>query len=126
MELKFLLDTNAVIDQLANALPEPGANFIDNLLPAISVISKIELLGWHKASKEDIEHIQAFVSLAYVLPLEDSVVQETIRLRQSLKIKTPDAIIAATAIVHRLTLISRNAQDFQNILDLNVIDPWKL
>ncbi|QCO32044.1 type II toxin-antitoxin system VapC family toxin [Leptospira interrogans] len=126
MELKFLLDTNVVIDQLANALPEPGANFIDNLLPAISVISKIELLGWHKASKEDIEHIQEFVSLAYVLPLEDNIVQETIRLRQHLKIKTPDAIIAATAIVHRLTLISRNSQDFQAIPNLNVIDPWKL
>ncbi|EKR62740.1 PIN domain protein [Leptospira weilii str. 2006001853] len=125
MELKFLLDTNVVIDHLANELPEPAANFIDNLLPAVSIISKIELLGWHKASKEDIEQIQYFVSLAHVFPLDESVERETIRLRQILKIKTPDAIIAATALVHDLTLVSRNVQDFQSIPNLNVIDPWK-
>ncbi|UMQ53433.1 type II toxin-antitoxin system VapC family toxin [Leptospira interrogans] len=126
MELKFLLDTNVVIDQLANELPPPAANFIDNLLPAISVVSKIELLGWHKASKKDIEHIQAFISLAYVLPLEENIVQETILLRQTFKIKTPDAIIAATAIVHNLTLVSRNTDDFNSISKLKVIDPWKV
>ncbi|WP_082281554.1 type II toxin-antitoxin system VapC family toxin [Leptospira kirschneri] len=126
MELKFLLDTNVVIGQLANQLPPSGTAFIDSLFPAISVISKIELLGWHNASEEDIEQIQNFVSLSHVFPLEESVVQETIRLRQTLKIKTPDAIIAATALVHGLSLVSRNIQDFQAIPKLNVIDPWKL
>ncbi|EMM77923.1 toxin-antitoxin system, toxin component, PIN domain protein [Leptospira santarosai str. 2000030832] len=52
--------------------------------------------------------------------------QETIRLRQAYKIKTPDAIIAATALVHGLTLVSRNVPDFSSISNLNVIDPWKL
>ncbi|RHX82933.1 type II toxin-antitoxin system VapC family toxin [Leptospira stimsonii] len=126
MELKFLLDTNVVIAQLANELPKSGADFIDNLVPAISVVSKIELLGWHKASKKDIEQIQTFISQALVLPLEEDVVQETIRLRQIYKIKTPDAIIAATALVHGLTLVSRNVPDFSSIPKLNVIDPWKL
>lgn len=126
MELKFLLDTNVVINHLANELPEPGANFIDNLLPAISVISKIELLGWHKASEEEISRIENFISLAHVFPLEEAVIQETIRLRQTFKIKTPDAIIAATVLVHGLSFVSRNVQDFQSIPNLNVIDPWKI
>ncbi|EMN01102.1 hypothetical protein [Leptospira noguchii] len=31
MELKFLLDMNAVINQLANELPETGASFIEGI-----------------------------------------------------------------------------------------------
>ncbi|WP_061248969.1 type II toxin-antitoxin system VapC family toxin [Leptospira noguchii] len=126
MELKFLLDTNTVIDHLANQLPESGANFIDNLLPAISVISKIELLGWNKASEEEISRIENFISLSYVFALDEQVIQETIILRQSFKIKTPDAIIAATAIVQGLSLISRNTADFNSISKLIVLDPWKI
>jgi hypothetical protein len=40
--------------------------------------------------------------------------------------KTPDAIIAATAIVHGLTLLSRNLKDFTSIQGLMVIDPHTL
>ncbi|EKR65044.1 toxin-antitoxin system, toxin component, PIN domain protein, partial [Leptospira weilii str. 2006001853] len=83
-------------------------------------------LGWFQGPKEQIESLQNFVSLSHVFPLEETVVQETILLRQSLKIKTPDAIIAATALVHGLTLVSRNIQDFASIPKLNVIDPWNL
>ncbi|MCL8268762.1 type II toxin-antitoxin system VapC family toxin [Leptospira weilii] len=126
MELKFLLDTNAVIDHFAKRLPPEGTAFLHSIPSAISVISKIELLGWFQGPKEQIESLQNFVSLSHVFPLEETVVQETILLRQSLKIKTPDAIIAATALVHGLTLVSRNIQDFASIPKLNVIDPWNL
>jgi predicted nucleic acid-binding protein len=36
----------------------------------------------------------------------------------------PDAIIAATALVYDLTLISRNVIDFKGIQGLKVIDPF--
>ena len=42
------------------------------------------------------------------------------------KIKTPDAIIASTAIVNGLTLITRNTKDFKNIEGLKIIDPYEL
>ncbi|XDD49593.1 type II toxin-antitoxin system VapC family toxin [Leptospira sp. WS92.C1] len=126
MELKILLDTNAVIDQLANQLPSSGATFIDALPPAISVISRIELLGWSKVSEEEIFRIENFISQAHVFPIDESVIQETILLRRIHKIKTPDAIIAATALVHGLSLVSRNVQDFSFITKLKVIDPWKI
>ncbi|WP_061286396.1 type II toxin-antitoxin system VapC family toxin [Leptospira interrogans] len=126
MELKFLLDTNAVIDHFAKRLPQPGTVFLHSITPAISVISKIELLGWFQIPKDQIESLENFVALSHVFPLEEAVIQETILLRQTFKIKTPDAIIAATAIVHGLTLISRNTQDFKDIPNLNLIDPWKI
>ena len=49
---------------------------------------------------------------------------ETIALRKIQKIKLPDAIIAATALVHNLTIISRNTSDFKNITGLTCLDPY--
>jgi predicted nucleic acid-binding protein len=40
--------------------------------------------------------------------------------------RLPDAIIAATALVYDLVLISRNISDFKNIDGLQVIDPHSL
>ncbi|HAH54244.1 MAG TPA: hypothetical protein DCM02_02880 [Flavobacterium sp.] len=47
------------------------------------------------------------------------------KIRRSKKIRTPDAIIAATAIVHNLTLIT-NDNDFNGIQKLKTINPFSL
>jgi predicted nucleic acid-binding protein len=36
-----------------------------------------------------------------------------------------DAFIGATALVHRMTVITRNAKDFERFEDLPVINPWR-
>ena len=46
-------------------------------------------------------------------------------LRSSLKIKTVDAIIAATALTLDLPLITHNSRDFQAIAGLTLIDPFQ-
>ncbi len=53
-------------------------------------------------------------------------VEQTITLRRASKMKTPDAIIASTALVFNLTLITRNTSDFNNIQGLRVVDPHAL
>jgi predicted nucleic acid-binding protein len=63
---------------------------------------------------------------AIVLDINAGIVQKTISIRKSKKIELPDAIIAATALVHGFTLISRNTSDFKNIMGLKVIDPYGL
>ena len=50
----------------------------------------------------------------------------TAELRKKHRIKLPDAIIAATAIAYSLTLVTRNTDDFRNIPDLNIIDPFSI
>lgn len=47
-------------------------------------------------------------------------------MRRKYKTKLPDAIIAATALVHNLTIISRNTADFKNIEGLKVLDLYNL
>ncbi len=58
-----------------------------------------------------------------MLELDRDIIERTILLRKAQKIKLPDAIIAATALVHNLTLITRNTGDFSKITGLKIIDP---
>jgi predicted nucleic acid-binding protein len=53
-------------------------------------------------------------------------VEASIDIRKKHKTKLPDAIIAATALVYDLVIISRNISDFKNIDGLQVIDPHSL
>ena len=50
-----------------------------------------------------------------MLYIDDAIIQKTIDLQRSQKIKPGDAIIAATALVHHHTLLSHNLADFKNV-----------
>ena len=57
-----------------------------------------------------------------VLPITEEISDKTIELRKDYKIKLPDALIAATALVYNFTLVSRNVSDFKRIVGLNCVD----
>jgi predicted nucleic acid-binding protein len=120
----FLMDTNVVIGYLSNQLPLTGAAAIDQLPGVISVITRIELLGWYKASVEKLAKLKPFIDNAQIYNLSEDVIQQTIVLRQQYKIKLPDAVVAATAMVYNQTLITRNTIDFKNITGLDFENPW--
>jgi toxin FitB len=65
------------------------------------------------------------VEKATIYQLTQSIIQQTIQLRQIHKIKTPDAIIAATAVIHNLMLITRNTSDFKQIPGLVLVNPFE-
>lgn len=126
--MSYLLDTNTVIDYLGAKFPASAVtsmNAIINEGPAISVINKIELLGFNTDSSA-YELLTDFVNAAVVFDLTGEIVNNTIAIRKKYSIKLPDAIIAATAMVHGLQLISRNTKDFAKITNLNIIDPYTL
>jgi len=120
------MDSNAVIDYLGNLLPVAGARFMDGLAPAISIVTRMEVLGWHNASATQIATLSSFIKASIVYAIEEDIVLSTILLRQPYRLKLPDAIIAATALVHYLTLLSRNTSDFKNIEGLTVINPHNM
>jgi len=126
MGQEFLIDTNSVIYYLNGTLPEKGIAFLDNILPAISIISRIELLGWNQITAEELHKLNSFVADAMIYPLSETTILKTIELKQAHKIKTPDGIIAATALVHNLTLITRNTSDFKQIPGLGLVNPFEL
>ena len=128
MGQQYLIDSNTVIDYLSGKMPEKGMSFMNqviNDIPNISVITKIEVLGY-KTSTEAYQLLSDFVGDSIVLGLSDDIVEQTIEIRKEFKTKTPDAIIAATALVNQLTLISRNVKDFDKIKGLKFSDHYDL
>ena len=130
MGLKYVWDTNTVIYYLQNSFPAAGEIFIDeavnNYPPVISIVTEIELLCWRHATQADIANIKEFVANAVVYDLDQNIKSQTISIRKQTNLKLPDAIIAATAVVNNLTLISRNTIDFRKIEDIDLIDPFNL
>jgi len=128
MGITHLWDTNIVIYYLQQQFPPATERFIDNLLttslPAISVITEIELLCWKTDNESDIILLKNFIHDALVIELEAPVKLKTAEIRRSTRLKLPDAIIAATAMVTNLTLLTRNSQDFEAVVNLNLINPW--
>lgn len=125
---QYIIDTNSVIDYLGNKLPDTGMDFMNGIVdvvPNVSVITKIEVLGFN-TTDEHYQLLTNFMNDATVLDLTSNIVDATIEIRRKYKTKLPDSIIAATALVHNLVLISRNTADFKNIQGIQVIDPHSL
>ena len=91
---------------------------------AYSVISRIEVLGFQQSELEEAQAKQ-LLSRLVELPLTSEVAERTIQLRKHLKIKVPDAIIAATAVEYSLQLITRNTADFSRIEALKLVNPFE-
>lgn len=126
MGTRLLVDINIVIYYLGNVLPAPSVVTLDAAFEAeahLSIITRIELLGYQPADENEAIRAEAFVQRASIHQLTEAVVIETIALRKTYRIKLPDAIIAATALVHGFTLISRNDADFGKIAGLLYWNP---
>jgi predicted nucleic acid-binding protein len=126
MEQRYLIDTNVIIDDFGGKLPDKAKILLRSIDLTISSVTKIEVLGWRNATKEQLQPFYDFMEIVNVLPINEVIVEKTITIRQAKKIALGDAIIAATALVHNLVLISRNLSDFENIEGLRVIDPYTL
>ena len=125
----YLLDTNTVIYYLKSALPPKAMQILHAIVderPMLSVITKMELLGFNYKQMEEQLLMTQFTQASYMLNIDDEIVANTISLRKQFKIKLPDAIIAATAISHNLILLTHNTTDFTKIQKLTVIDPFLL
>ena len=122
----YLLDTNTIIYYLKASLPQKSMQQMHTIVdeqPLVSVITKIELLGFAAFVNEEQNITETFINAALVLNLDDAVINQTIVLRKQQRIKLPDAIIAATAIVYGLTLITGNTGDFDKIHTLKTLNP---
>ena len=93
--------------------------------PNISIITQIELLCWNTDTATT-QNVQNFIVDSMVLDISPDVITQCVALRKGKKIKTPVAIIAATALAYGYTIITNDEKDFSNIQGLRVINPHKL
>ena len=118
----MLLDSNIIIYA---AQPEHAAlrQFITEHAPVVSVISYVEVLGYHRLTAAERTLLEQFFKATEILPLSDNVIQQAIQLRQQRRMSLGDSIVAATALVHDRTLVTHNTDDFRWIPDLRLLDP---
>lgn len=119
----MLLDSNIIIYAAA---PEASGlrAFIAEHMPAVSAISLVEVLGYHKLTKHEREDFEAFFAASNVLSVSQIVVDQAVRLRQQRKMSLGDSLVGATALVHDLTLVTRNTDDFKWVPNLRLHNPF--
>ena len=115
MKLDYLLDTNILILLFNDNLAEP----IPNGKLGYSIITEIELLSFSRLTKDEENLIKENLKTLYQATLTADIAQKTILLRRKYNIKTPDAIIAATAWQHRAILLSNDLQ-LTRIIEIQV------
>ena len=107
--IDFLLDTNYILALIKGdpnlAMDRDRLASMVNVY-AVSVITRIELLGFPDITSEEEREIQRFFAHVYRIPLTQSIEDRTIRLRRERKMKVPDAIIVATALEHGPELLT--------------------
>lgn len=123
----YLLDTNILIYHTR------GESIIGNFLKDlslkgefnISIITKIEFLGWNRHTPEGFQKCRRLIRNTKIFPLNEEVADRAIEIRRGKKIKLPDAVIAATALLNDLTLTTRNVADFNAVEDLRIYNPFE-
>jgi predicted nucleic acid-binding protein len=70
--------------------------------------------------------LKSFIEDSLIIELEQPIKIKTADIRKQYNLKIPDAIIAATALINNLTLITRNTKDFEKVEGLKIIDPFSL
>jgi predicted nucleic acid-binding protein len=122
------MDTNVVSDYLSASFPPLGMQLMDGAIdntPNISVISRIELLSW-KTIEDTEQKIKRFIDDSVILNISEEIVLQSVDIRRNRKIKTPDAIVAATALAHGLVLITNNEKDFKGVSGLKIVNPYTI
>ena len=119
----MLIDSNIIIYA---SQPQYGnlRKFVAENAPFVSAVSYVEVLGFHRLTAEEKTHYEEFFAVSTVLPVTQSVLEQAIQLRQTRKMSLGDSLIAATCLVHGLTLVTRNTGDFSWIANLSLLNPF--
>ena len=100
MGMTGLLDTNTALYLLGGRLAHP--------LPAghygVSVITEMELLAWPSLTPAEEARIRAFLLNVAVVELTPLIRERAIELRRLHRLKLPDAVICATALIEGVDL----------------------
>ena len=118
----ILADSNLIIYAASGKYPALIEWFAENK-PVVSAVTLLEVLGYHKLKADEKTTLEnLFAELSVIYPSVE-IFQKAIELRQKRKITVGDALIAATALVHHVTLATHNTSDFDWVDELELADP---
>ena len=119
----YTLDTNAVIYYLSEdarvAAVITEARERQGIL-YVSTVVRLELLSKSDITKDEYMAITSFLAQCRQVHLDNAIADIAADVRRLYKIKTPDSVVAATALFTGSTLLTRNVRDFKRVLNLRV------
>jgi predicted nucleic acid-binding protein len=107
--VRALFDTNILLDHL-NSIPASSAELKRYAGSAISIVTWMEVLVGADAGTE--AKLRAFLNEFTVVGLDADIAERAIVLRRTYRLKIADAIIWASAQVHGMLFVTRDAKDF--------------
>lgn len=111
--MRILVDSDVVVDHLrGHRRLVVGGDDVH-----YSVITRAELYAGRGTEERRVNTLLAPFA---ELPVDREIAQRAGRLRRTAGIRLPDAIIAATALHHGLTLVTRNRHDFEAVKGLRI------
>ena len=125
--MRYLIDTNILIYFITGSASDEVLMNIKKILISsffISIISRIEVLGWNKHTEESYWMTNNLLNFSTIIPVDEAVANHAIQIRQKSNIKLPDAVIAATTLNLSATLVTRNYKDFISIEEIEIINPF--
>jgi predicted nucleic acid-binding protein len=114
----LFVDTNILLYLLAGDVTI--AELLNEKHIYVSFVTELELLGYSNLSAIDLKAIQEIFQEVTIIDINTEIKKEVIALRKQYKLKLPDAIIAATAAVNHLPLLTADKQ-FSQISALNLL-----
>ena len=129
MGKRYLIDSNIISKYSNNLISEQGCLFLEDIFDTeilISFITRIEILVYSPSEDSVKLIVNSILEASSQLLISEEILLKTVEIRRKAKIKLPDAIIATTAIIHNLTLLSDNDNDFLKVGKLKYINPTKL
>lgn len=119
----MLLDTNILIH-----MAQPGGEGLQEEMaaaaPATSLVARVEALGFHRITAGESSRLDKLFAWVEVLPVDEAVAEAAILLRRARRMSLADALIAATALLYDLPLVTRNEADFKHVAGLKIINPF--
>lgn len=110
---RILVDSDVLVDHLRGHLRLVRGQ--DDA--QVSTVTRAELFSGRGAEERRIRRLLEPMTELHV---DRAVAERAGRLRRTIRIRLPDALIAATALEHRLTLITRNVRDFNAVKGLRI------
>jgi predicted nucleic acid-binding protein len=115
---KLFVDTNICIYLLNN--DHVVADLLDGYSIYISFITEIELYAYHSHNPSAKQILDEFIEDVNVVNINIPIKQKTIEVRRDYKLKLPDSIIAASALIENVSFITAD-KGFRKLPELDIV-----
>lgn len=126
--MSYIIDSNIWIYLIAGN--DMVVDFMEEVVKSggetgYSAITRLELFSYPDLTEQEESDLITVTSEFQEVPIHRAIIDEAIKIRKRANIKTPDALIAATARLQDSTLVTRNVSDFTGVKQLEVQNPFE-